>query len=68
MVKNLPEMQETWDRLWIRETPLGKGMATQVALVVKNPPASAGDVRVEGSVPGSGRCPRGGHGSPLQCS
>ena len=27
--------------------------ASQVALVVKNPPASAGDVRGAGSVPGS---------------
>ena len=30
--------------------------------VVKNPPASSGDV---GSVPGSGRSPRGGNGNPL---
>ena len=29
-------------------------MATQVALVVKNPPASAGDVRVEGQSLGQG--------------
>ena len=40
--------------------------APQVALVVKNPPASAGGERVTGSVPGLGRSP--GHGSPLQCS
>ena len=32
-----------------------------MALVVKNPPASAGDVRDLGSVPGLGRCPGGGH-------
>ena len=32
-------------------------MASQVALVVKNPPASAGDM---GLVPGSGRPPGGG--------
>ena len=37
-------------------------------LVVKNPPASAGDIRVMGSVPGSGRSPGGGHGNPLQYS
>ena len=37
-----------------------------VALEVKNPPASAGDVRASGSVPGSGRSPRGEHGNPLQ--
>ena len=29
--------------------------ASQEALVVKNPPASAGDVRDTGSIPGSGR-------------
>ena len=36
--------------------------ASQVALVVKNPPANAGDIRVMGSIPGSGRSPGGGHG------
>ena len=41
---------------------------SQVALVVKNPPANAGDVRDTGSVPGSGRYPGGGHGNPLQYS
>ena len=40
----------------------------QVALEAKNPPASAGDVKDMGSVPGSGRSPEGGHGNPLQCS
>ena len=42
--------------------------ASQVALVVKNPPANAGDIRDVGSIPGSGRSPGGGHGNPLQCS
>ena len=41
---------------------------SQVALVVKNPPANAGDIRDVGSIPGSGRPPGGGHGSPLQYS
>ena len=35
---------------------------------VKNLPASAGDRRVMGSIPGSGRSPGGGHGNPLQHS
>ena len=35
--------------------------ASQMALVVKNPPANAGDIRGEGSIPGSGRSPEGGH-------
>ena len=37
-------------------------------LVVKNLPASTGDVRDVGSFPGSGRPPGGGQGKPLQCS
>ena len=39
-----------------------------VALVVKNPPANAGDTGDVGSVPGSGRPTRGGNGNPLQYS
>ena len=42
--------------------------APQAAPVVKNPPASAGDIRDAGSIPGSGRSPGGGHGKPLQYS
>ena len=34
-----------------------------VMLVVKNPPANAGDVRDSGLIPGSGRSPEGGHGT-----
>ena len=41
--------------------------ASQVALVVKNLPANAGDLRDVGLIPGSGRCP-GGNGNPLQYS
>ena len=37
-----------------------------MTLVVKNPPASAGDIRDVGSIPGLGRSPGGGNGSPLQ--
>jgi len=37
-----------------------------MTLVVKNLPASAGDVREAGSIPGLGRCPRGRNGNPLQ--
>ena len=40
--------------------------ASQVALVGKNPPANAGDVRDVGSIPGLGRSPGKGHGNPLQ--
>ena len=38
---------------------------SQLALVVKNRPANAGDV---GSIPGSRKSPGGGHGNPLQYS
>ena len=34
--------------------------ASQVALLVKNLPANAGDIRDVGSIPGSGRSPGGG--------
>ena len=37
----------------------------QMALAVKNLPASAGDLRDRSSVPGSGRAPRGRHGNSL---
>ena len=37
-----------------------------MVLLVKNPPASAGDARDVGSIPGSGRSPGGGNGNPLQ--
>ena len=40
----------------------------QVAVAVKNPPANAGDAKDTGSIPGSGRSPGGGDGSPLQCA
>ena len=42
--------------------------ASQVVLIVKNPPANAGDIRDAGSIPGLGRSPGGGHGNPLQYS
>ena len=41
---------------------------SQVALMVKNPPANAGDARDMGSIPGSGRSPGGGHGNSIQYS
>ena len=41
---------------------------SQEALVVKNPPATAGDRRDTGSIPGLGRSSEGGNGNPLQYS
>ena len=39
---------------------------SQVALVVKNPAASAGDIRSVASIPGLGRSTRVGNSNPLQ--
>ena len=39
-----------------------------MVLVLKNPPANAGDKRDRGSISGSGRSSGGGHGNPLQYS
>ena len=40
--------------------------ASQVVLVVKNPPVNAGDVRDVGLIPGWGRSPGVGNANPLQ--
>ena len=40
--------------------------ASHEALVVKNLPANAGDIRDADSIPGWGRYPEVGHGNPLQ--
>ena len=45
-------------------TPLFKGFPG--GSLVKNPPAML-ETQGTGSVPGSGRSPGGGHGTPLQC-
>ena len=42
--------------------------ASQVVLVVKNPPANAGDINNEGSITGSGRSPGEGNDNPFQYS
>ena len=38
---------------------------SQLALMVKNPPANAGDIRDAHLISGSGRSPGEGHGDPL---
>jgi len=43
-------------------------MTSQVALVVKNPPANAEDIRDRGSITGSGRSSGEGNGNSLQYS
>ena len=49
-------------------THLPAGWASQVALLVKNLPASEGNAGDTGSIRGSGRSPGGGNGNPLQYS
>ena len=39
-----------------------------MALIIKNPPASAGDIRDAGLIPVSRRSPEGKHANPLQYS
>ena len=50
--------------MWFEQSK--KARASQVALVVKNMPANAGDIRETGSISGSGRSSGGGNGNPLQ--
>ena len=54
----------------LRQTSQGvkEDGAFQMVLMVKNPPAKAGDIRDVGLIPGSGKSPGGGHGNPLQYS
>ena len=42
--------------------------ASQVVLVVTNPPANAGDIKDMSLIPELGRSRGGGHGNLLQCS
>ena len=49
---------------WRKGTALLSGLMPEVALVVKNTPANAGDERDVGSIPQSGRSPGEGNGNP----
>ena len=42
--------------------------ASQVGLIVKNPPANAGAEEDSGLIPGLGRSPGEGHGNPFRYS
>ena len=59
----------TWNELnWIDLSPIKAYWASQVALVVKNPPANTGYAGDVNSISVSGRSPGGGNGNPLQFS
>ena len=51
-----------WEKIFANHTS-DKGFPG--GSVVKNPPASAGDTRDTGSIPGLGRSPGEGNGNPL---
>ena len=53
------------DMLLLRELLTTSCMAFQVVHVEKNLPASAGDIKDMGLIPGSVRSPGGGNGNPL---
>ena len=62
MLKVFVELGEVFFSFRKRINSLDKARASQVVLVVKNPPANAVDLRDTGSVPG------GGNGNSLQYS
>ena len=61
--RSTPTAESSRVLIWLRYS---KCQASQVALVVKNPPANAGDLRDASLIPGWGRSPGGRHGNPLQ--
>ena len=54
----------TWLSHWTKLNDKTWGLSG--SLVVTNLPASAGDLRDAASIPGRGRSPEGGNGTPLQ--
>ena len=70
MIEWLNWTELNWSTFWLYEFDSFRYLimqikASQVALVVKNMPASAGDVRDAGFIAGSGRLLGGGHGNRL---
>ena len=55
-------------RRWNLPMARERNVASQMMLVVKNPPTNVGDVRDAGSILESGRPPGEGNGNPLQYS
>ena len=66
MISSEKKQTQKVHTIWFQ---VDKVQASQVVLVVKNPAfANAGDIRVTGSISGSGRTPGGGHSNPLRYS
>ena len=62
VTKSQTRLSDFRSHLWARPST---EWASQVALVVKNPPANAGDIRDASSIPRWGRSPEVGNGKPL---
>ena len=56
-----PPVYRWWQLNYIVSSLWSMKQASHMALVVKNPPANAGDVRDVGLIPGLGRFPGGRH-------
>ena len=63
---NTSKLYDFEDTIYLRIYIYTYIWASQVVLVVKNPPANARDIRDTGSIPASGRSTGGGHGNPLE--
>ena len=61
-------LPSAWDTLCVDYHMTFAVSASQIVLMVKNPPANAGDARDAGSIPGLGRSLGEGNGNPLQNS
>ena len=68
VLKKVRKLNPEKSRYWGTSEGVSKIITVSkiIALVVKNPPANAGDIRDPGSIPGSGRFPGGRNGNPLQ--
>ena len=63
-MEGMTRVQAAWTAFWETEPQV----LPPLALVVKNPPTIAEDVRDEGLIPASERSPGGEDGNPLQYS
>ena len=70
VLKKVRKLNPEKSRYWGTSEGVSKIITVSkiIALVVKNPPANAGDIRDPGSIPGMERSPGEEHGNPLQYS
>ena len=65
---NIENIAQFEQQVWYLEYVVHEEGVSQMAPVVKNPPANAADTRDMGLIPGLGRSPGVGNGKPLQTS